>query len=264
MAHLYPQSHKHSHAHAHTYIHVYMYIRTHTHTHAHTRTHTHTHTYTCTYTHTCTLTHTHTHTHTHIHSRAHTHSILLGDGRESNGDLRELAAGLILSNPDKYSTAVLGKRNTQYVDWLLREQSWGGTSVIKVHTGEPVPRISCTKIFSHGNYSLTQVPVLYLTTVAQPCMQCSSASCIHVEQMYLIAGAIELSVFSEHYKVELDVVDVQTQRIDRFGTQIVSANSDLYIPCVRHSFCSVFMRWISIYDGTVAQLYCWATVITYF
>ena len=31
------------------------------------------------------------------------------------------------------------------------------------------------------------------------------------------AGAIELTVFSEHYKVELDVVDIQTQRIDRFG-----------------------------------------------
>lgn len=31
-------------------------------------------------------------------------------------------------------------------------------------------------------------------------------------------GAIELKVFSEHYKVELDVVDIKTQRIDRFGT----------------------------------------------
>lgn len=32
------------------------------------------------------------------------------------------------------------------------------------------------------------------------------------------AGAIELKVFSEYYKIELDVVDIQTQRIDRFGT----------------------------------------------
>ena len=90
--------------------------------------HTHTHTHTYTISHTCIhVTHTHMHTHTHTHVYTHTHSILLGDGRESNSDLRELAAGLILSNPDKYSTAVLGKRNTQYVDWLLREQSWGGT-----------------------------------------------------------------------------------------------------------------------------------------
>ena len=31
------------------------------------------------------------------------------------------------------------------------------------------------------------------------------------------AGAIELSIFSEYYKTELDVVDIQTQRVDRFG-----------------------------------------------
>ena len=30
-------------------------------------------------------------------------------------------------------------------------------------------------------------------------------------------GAIELPVFSEYYHIELDVVDVQSQRIDRFG-----------------------------------------------
>lgn len=33
----------------------------------------------------------------------------------------------------------------------------------------------------------------------------------------LWSGAIELAVFSEHFRTELDVVDVQTQRIDRFG-----------------------------------------------
>ena len=32
-------------------------------------------------------------------------------------------------------------------------------------------------------------------------------------------GAIELSVFSEYYETELDVVDIQTQRIDQFGKQ---------------------------------------------
>ena len=30
-------------------------------------------------------------------------------------------------------------------------------------------------------------------------------------------GAIELSIFSEHFKVEIAVVDIQTQRIDLFG-----------------------------------------------
>ena len=36
----------------------------------------------------------------------------------------------------------------------------------------------------------------------------------------IYAGAIELTVLSEHFKVELDVVDIQTQRIDRFGETI--------------------------------------------
>ena len=31
-------------------------------------------------------------------------------------------------------------------------------------------------------------------------------------------GAIELAVYSDHFKTELDVVDIQSQRIDRFGT----------------------------------------------
>ena len=35
------------------------------------------------------------------------------------------------------------------------------------------------------------------------------------------AGAIELMIFSEHFSTELDVVDIQTQRIDRFGETTV-------------------------------------------
>ena len=32
-----------------------------------------------------------------------------------------------------------------------------------------------------------------------------------------LSGGIELNVFSDHFKVELDVVDIQSQRVDRFG-----------------------------------------------
>ena len=34
------------------------------------------------------------------------------------------------------------------------------------------------------------------------------------------AGGIELTVFSAHFKVELDVVDIQSQRVDRFGKRL--------------------------------------------
>jgi hypothetical protein len=57
------------------------------------------------------------------------YSILLCNNAESSKDLRELAAGIIISNPDKYSTAMLGRTREDYTQWLLREQSWGGTYV---------------------------------------------------------------------------------------------------------------------------------------
>ena len=34
-----------------------------------------------------------------------------------------------------------------------------------------------------------------------------------------VLGGIELTVFSNHFKVELDVVDIQSQRVDRFGKE---------------------------------------------
>ena len=43
--------------------------------------------------------------------------------------------------------------------------------------------------------------------------------------MYVISfpsGGIELTVFSAHFKVELDVVDIQSQRVDRFGKKFLS------------------------------------------
>lgn len=40
--------------------------------------------------------------------------------------LRELAAQLILSNPEKYSEGILGKKPESYVNWILKPNSWGG------------------------------------------------------------------------------------------------------------------------------------------
>ncbi len=55
-------------------------------------------------------------------------SLLLCNGVESSRELRELVGGLVLSNPDKYSAAFLGKEIGEYVQWLLKEDSWGGKS----------------------------------------------------------------------------------------------------------------------------------------
>ncbi|CAI9721474.1 ubiquitin thioesterase OTU1-like [Octopus vulgaris] len=69
--------------------------------------------------------------------------------------MRKLAAKIVMNDPVTYSTALLGQENSKYINWLLKEDSWG--------------------------------------------------------------GAIEISVLSKHYNVEIDVVDTQSGRIDRFG-----------------------------------------------
>ena len=45
-------------------------------------------------------------------------------------ELRELVAGIIISDPDKYSSAMLGRSNDQYAEWIMKDQSWGGTYVL--------------------------------------------------------------------------------------------------------------------------------------
>ena len=48
-------------------------------------------------------------------------------GRASTpGELRELAAGIIMSHPLRYSAVLLGRPNTDYAAWITREESWGG------------------------------------------------------------------------------------------------------------------------------------------
>ena len=46
-----------------------------------------------------------------------------------------------------------------------------------------------------------------------------------------VLGGIELTVFSDHFKVELDVVDIQSQRVDRFGKEYTAQL--YYTECVQ-------------------------------
>ncbi|XP_060562412.1 ubiquitin thioesterase OTU1-like [Ruditapes philippinarum] len=69
--------------------------------------------------------------------------------------MRELIAGIVMSDPDTYNEAFLGKGNANYCKWIMNKESWG--------------------------------------------------------------GAIEISILSKYYDVEIDVVDTQSGRIDRFG-----------------------------------------------
>ena len=69
--------------------------------------------------------------------------------------MRELIAGMVMSDPETYNAVFLGKSNSGYCKWIMRDDSWG--------------------------------------------------------------GAIEISILAKYYDTEIDVVDTQTSRIDRFG-----------------------------------------------
>ena len=59
-------------------------------------------------------------------------SYLITNDTDSPSELRQLAAGIILSNPHRYSSVVLGKERQEYVEWLLRDESWGGKCSLKL------------------------------------------------------------------------------------------------------------------------------------
>ncbi|XP_052782101.1 ubiquitin thioesterase OTU1-like [Mya arenaria] len=73
----------------------------------------------------------------------------------SSTQMRELIAGVVMSDPVTYDTAMLGKSNSDYCKWIMKADSWG--------------------------------------------------------------GAIEISILTKYYGIEIDVVDTQTGRIDKFG-----------------------------------------------
>ncbi|XP_056001492.1 ubiquitin thioesterase OTU1-like [Ostrea edulis] len=69
--------------------------------------------------------------------------------------MRDLIAGVVMSDPVNFSEAFLGKTNNAYCNWIRNADSWG--------------------------------------------------------------GAIEVSILSQYFDVEIAVVDTQSSRIDRFG-----------------------------------------------
>lgn len=46
--------------------------------------------------------------------------------RSRAGEMRQLAASLILSDPSEYTAVVLGRSPDEYIQWLMKPNSWGG------------------------------------------------------------------------------------------------------------------------------------------
>ena len=39
--------------------------------------------------------------------------------------------GIILSDPVKYNDVFLGRPNREYVDWIMKDDSWGGMKLMR-------------------------------------------------------------------------------------------------------------------------------------
>ena len=56
---------------------------------------------------------------------------ILTSGNMSSNEMRQLAASSITSEPHKYSDAVLGRPRDEYVQWILKDESWGGECILE-------------------------------------------------------------------------------------------------------------------------------------
>lgn len=46
--------------------------------------------------------------------------------------MREIIAHAVASDQDEYSEAILGRPNSEYCDWILRSDSWGGAIELSI------------------------------------------------------------------------------------------------------------------------------------
>lgn len=59
----------------------------------------------------------------------HPSSILTDGGSTPARELRQVVAGIIQSDPVTYTDSVLEQRREEYIQWIQRDDSWGGTYV---------------------------------------------------------------------------------------------------------------------------------------
>ncbi|KAG9153807.1 hypothetical protein Leryth_005922 [Lithospermum erythrorhizon] len=52
--------------------------------------------------------------------------------RSKAPELREVIAATVVSDPEKYSEAILGKANEEYCAWILNPEKWGGAIELSI------------------------------------------------------------------------------------------------------------------------------------
>lgn len=68
--------------------------------------------------------------------------------------LLKVIAAVVVSDPDKYSEAFLGKPNDEYVSWILNPEKWGGALIILHFLLSHVDELHCI-YFWLPRYGLT-------------------------------------------------------------------------------------------------------------
>jgi len=58
--------------------------------------------------------------------------VLEGKSKNKAPELRQVVAQFILSDPDTYNEATLGKNVNDYVNWILKPTSWGGAIELSI------------------------------------------------------------------------------------------------------------------------------------
>ena len=74
----------------------------------------------------------------------------------------------------------------------------------------------------------------------------ASANWLFISVHVACAGAIELAILSEHFRLEFAVVDVQTLRVDRFGEQFPSSYAHMVVCDACLQMGSVVEKFLSI------------------
>eukprot|EP01038_Epipyxis_sp_PR26KG_P004213 gene4213-5987_t len=77
-------------------------------------------------------------------------SYLINSSNQIN--YREIVVEMILSNPDKYSSVVLGKPVEEYLEWILNPDKWGGEIEISVLSDYLLFEIAAVDIQTNNVY----------------------------------------------------------------------------------------------------------------
>jgi ubiquitin thioesterase OTU1 len=84
--------------------------------------------------------------------------------------MRELIAAVVLSDPDTYTEAFLGKPPQEYMHWIMNSEKWGGEIELSILSKQVEKEIAVIDIQTSNVYVYGEGQVCEL--FAAPCVPC--------------------------------------------------------------------------------------------